>query len=122
MTTATRPNGVRSLRRWIHNDDIAYDPWGTAMAWMFAVCRVLHEIDDSLIPDEWQYRRSPVDHESIEAMAGDPDSEDDQNLEYPDGEVALMVVSDELGADGLLYWGRVLHRYLAICKLNNRDY
>jgi hypothetical protein len=115
--------GIQELRSWIRNDDIRYDPWGTAMAWGFAVCRVLDAMGED-VPDEWQYSRSPVDTETVEDMAGDPDAHPDENidLEYPDCEVALMVTSNAIDSETLLYWGEVLHRYIGLCKHHGRDY
>lgn len=40
--------------------DIKYDPWGTAMSFWFQLCDYLHFLRRTDVPDEWQYRPSPL--------------------------------------------------------------
>lgn len=35
-------------------DDHAYDPWGVAASWAFAICDLAH-VRGTDIPDEWEY-------------------------------------------------------------------
>lgn len=115
--------GVSALRHRIRMDDIKHDPWGTAMGWHSAIARVLHALDPNLVPANWEYQRSVADTADLEEIAGDPDSEDeDENLEYPDCDVALFVLGDEVDEATLIYWGNVLARYTAACKRAGRSY
>lgn len=116
--TTTEQRSLAELRWWLRATDLAHDPWGTAMSWMFAVCRVLDAMGEH-VPDEWEFRRGIGDRESVEQMAG---TLADEDADFPDCEVATMVLNEQLDADTLLWWGRVLNRYLAMCKRAGRDY
>lgn len=117
--------GIIELRRAIRLDDIRYDPWGTCTAWHFAVARVLDAMGAD-VPSEWEFRRSPADRATVEDIAGpeddDEDDDDREELEYPDADVALMVLSDETDAETLVYWGNVLDRYARLCTHHGRNY
>lgn len=121
MSTTKRP-GLSGLRSAIRLDDLKHDPWGTAMAWGFGVCTVLDVLGES-IPDEWGYRRAIGDERTLAEIGGDPGADEpEEDLEYPDCEVALMAISAQVDAETLLYWGRILHRYLGLCKRRGRAY
>lgn len=105
--TPQRPNANPILSA-MRDDDLAHDPWGTAMAWAFATCDYLHHValcDD--IPAELGY--SPA------AVAQGEGYEDEG---YPDAYIV------EMGLDTftLIQAARVLSRYLDWCKAAGVDY
>lgn len=83
-----------------HDDS---DPYGWAMSWWFAICDRLHFATDTTVPDEWQFSPSPL---------GPTSSDDEYKSEI------LQDFSDRQ----LCYVGEVLHRYVALLKLNGKDY
>ena len=59
LGTAARPN-ANPVLSWMRDDDIAGDPWGTAMAWAFAVCDYLHHVALSRRPRVVRYSPAAV--------------------------------------------------------------
>jgi hypothetical protein len=110
--------GLADLRQAIRLDDIRYDPWGTSIAWHFAVARVLHAMGEA-VPAKWEFRRAMGDTATVGDIAGD---EDDEGLEYPDADVALMVQVGIVDAETLRHWGNVLDRYNTLCRHYGRNY
>jgi hypothetical protein len=105
--TAARPNAnpVLALMR---DDDIKHDPWGTAMAWAFAVCDYLHHValsDD--VPASLDYRPAAT-------VRGEGFEEEG----YPE----QALVEAALDTYTLTVAARCLSRYLDWCKAAGRDY
>ncbi len=104
--TRSRPN-ANPVLSWMRDDDFS-DPWGTAMAWAFAVCDYLHHValcDD--IPESLGY--SPA-----ATVRGEGFEEES----YPD---ACIV---EMAADTytLVQAAKCLSRYIDWCVDAGRDY
>lgn len=109
MTTDRNSNPVLVLMR---EDDIQGDPWGTAMAWAFAIAEVLHAAGED-VPQEMQYSPSPY----VQTTAECPE-------EYPDCQVWDLLNEtpgayiDGFGAtiEQIQDAGRIIARYLDWCK------
>ncbi len=104
--TPARPNAnpVLALMR----DDDMDDPWGTAMAWAFAVCDYLYHValcDD--IPDSLGYQPA-----ATRRGAGYEEES------WPEG----ALVEAGLDTFTLIQAATVLSRYLDWCKEAGRDY
>lgn len=103
-----RPNANPVLAA-MRDDDLAGDPWGTAMAWAFGVCDYLHHValDDDAIPQSLGYRPAAV---------ATGEGFDDES--YPDAYIV------EMGLDTytLHMAAKCLSRYLDWCKAAGRDY
>ena len=52
MTATT----YQELKTEIRVDDLAHDPWGTGMSWLFSVCDVLTWERSCGTPDHWEFR------------------------------------------------------------------
>jgi len=105
--TRLRPNANPVLDA-MRDDDLGHDPWGTAMAWGFAVCDYLHHValcDD--IPAGLGY--SPA-----ATVRGEGFEEEG----YPEQYIV------EMGLDTytLVTAAKCLDRYLDWCKAAGRDY
>ena len=86
------------------------DQWGTVMQWWFAIADVLyHHAPHGTIPDAWEYRHSPV-------------CDQVDRGEYPDCDVWLMLVCDDVTVADLVYAGNVLGRFGQWLKLAGQDY
>ncbi len=83
------------------------DPWGSTIAWHFAVSDVLHEIDPELVPKSWEFTPSVFG----------------SNTEAYEYEAVCDLIKDEgIDADVLIHAGNVLARYAHILMLNGYDY
>ena len=104
--TPARPNANPILAA-MRDDDLAHDPWGTAMAWAFGVCDYLHHVALAEVPAGLGYQPAAT-------MRGE--GFDDEA--YPDAYIA------EMGLDTftLTQAAKVLDRYLDWCKAAGRDY
>lgn len=129
-------NAILAMMR---DDDIAHDPWGTAMAWGFAVCDVLYDADPNEVPAYMEYRPG-LGGSEVPTSADKPEVHRFalMDVPYETGQVwGYLHNTDAQYADDLPYWddptfaGRVcelryaarcLHRYLALCKAAGRDY
>lgn len=107
--TRDRPN-ANPVLAWMRDDDIGHDPWGTAMAWSFAVCEYLHHVAlaDEAIPESLGYSSSPVVRQG----------EGYEDESWPEGAIVEMAVDTYT----LSVAARVLSRYLDWCKAAGRDY
>lgn len=83
-----------------------YDPWGSAMGYLFAIAAVVH-VRTGDTPDSWQYRPSP--------LLGAEILEDD-DVDYE------TIEAREHPTDVLIDAGNVLNRYVAILRRHGRDY
>ncbi len=108
MTTRLSTPGYRLLRDAYNATFDGHDPWGSNIAWLFAVAEFLtHEGNGA--PEGWDFRDSPL-HQGW-APEG-----------YPD-EILAELAEDRLFtvADAELF-GEVLSRYDAILRSAGRDY
>jgi len=87
----------------VREDDLRGDPWGTAMAWHFAIADRLWA-DGHYVPAEWQYSHGA-------SAWTEPEADDFYGTECV-GQ----------SAEDLLHAGNVLHRFEALCVLAGRDY
>ena len=120
-TQSNRPN-KNYILDCMRDDDIAGDPWGTAMSWAFAVAETLTVIGAD-VPSELGYQPSPyVRVEDIETY--EPES-------YPDSEVWAYLNVDASGmwdADTearvteVQTAGKCLHLYIELCREAGLDY
>lgn len=102
-------NPVLTLMR---EDDLKGDPWGTAMAWGFAVCEVLYAAGE-VVPGELDFRPSPLVRVSDAVPEEWPDSDVWHLLHRTEGhwvEPGYGASVAELQAAA-----RVLARYLDVC-------
>ena len=110
--TRERPNANPVLAM-MREDDWRHDPWGTAMAWAYAVCEYLHHIAlaDEAIPASLGYSPAPFSPRG------------DDTFEPEDGDFASACLV-EMAADTytLSVAARVLSRYLDWCKAAGKDY
>jgi hypothetical protein len=106
--TAARPN-ANPVLAWMRDDDIAGDPWGTAMAWAFAVCEYLHHValDDDAIPASLGYSSAAVRQ-----------GEGFEDESWPEGALVEMAVDTFT----LHTAAKCLSRYLDWCKAAGLDY
>ena len=95
---------------YMRDDDLAHDPWGTAMAWAFGVAEVLNARSED-VPEELEFQPSPFVRTSTE-----------QPEEYPDSEVWRLLHDGEVTSTDLQFAGRCLARYLDWCRTAGRDY
>lgn len=106
--TRKRPNANPVLDA-MRDDDLGGDPWGTAMAWGFAVCDYLHHVAlaDDAIPAGLGYRPAAT-------RVGEGFDDDS----WPEGYLI------EMGLDTytLSVAARCLDRYLDWCKAAGVDY
>lgn len=110
----TRTDGYLALADEYVLDD-AGDPWGTVMAWWFAIAGTL-AADGEDVPPAWQYRRSPIDRRDVAEMAEGEDSD------HTEAMVAGGYLDGLWTADDLRAFGDVLDRYASWCKLAGVDY
>lgn len=108
--TPGRPN-ANPILSMMREDDLKGDPWGTAMAWAFAVCEYLHHValSDVAIPASLDYFPSPV------VRQGEGFAEEEGYAERYISEAALDTYTLSVAA-------RCLSRYLDWCKAAGRDY
>jgi len=104
--TATMPNANPILAE-MRLDDLAGDPWGTAMSWAFACAEYLHHVALAPVPAELDYRPA--------AVAQGEGYEEEGHPEQVIVELALDTFTVTMAA-------RVLSRYLDWCKAAGRDY
>jgi hypothetical protein len=83
------------------------DPWGSAVAWHFAIADVLTEIDPALVPDAWEFQPS-VFGSNTEA--------------YEYQAVCDLIKDDGIEPDVLIHAGNVLARYTMLLSLAGYDY
>lgn len=96
---------------YMREDDIKHDPWGTAMNAGFAVCEAMY-LAEQTIPNEWAFRASPL----LSSLIGD-------GAQYLIDEYGYL--GEEVNGadeDDLLYAGRVIHRYINLCRKAGKDY
>jgi hypothetical protein len=104
--TAARPN-ANPVLAWMRDDDIAHDPWGTAMAWEFAVCDYLHHVALTDPPEECGYQSAAV-------RQGEGYEEEG----WPAGAIVEMAADTYT----LAMAARILSRYVGWCVAAGRDY
>lgn len=103
----------------IRQDDLAGDPWGTAVSHAMGLCEALTYVgrrdgDDRFeeaIPAEVRYVCGPMGP----AVARDPSC-------YPDQIYVEMLDRETLSPEVANYVLRVLDRYMSFAKLAGRDY
>lgn len=139
--TLTRPNANHILN--IMRDDDLSDPWGTAMAWGFAVAEVLYDADPNMVPPELGYRPGIAGPEVPNGM-DEPNRITLRDIPYETAAVYCWLHSidemadpEALDVNTLPYWSdssfdrraeelrfaaKCLHRYLEWCKAAGRDY
>lgn len=109
----SRPNSNYILQL-MRDDDIAYDPWGTAMAWAFGCAETL-DVLGADVPDELGYQPSP--YVNVE------DADTYQPESYPDSEVwSYLQAGGEAAVADVQFAARCLHRYIDWCKAAGKDY
>lgn len=104
-----RPN-KNLILQYMRDDDIAGDPWGTGMAWGFAIAEVLHGADED-VPDELEFVPSPFVAVS-----------DERPEEWPDVEVWDLLHNGEITVSDLQTAGKCLHLYIELARQAGRDY
>lgn len=112
MTTSK--NLILNLMR---EDDIAHDPWGTAMAWGFAVCEVLYAAGEE-VPRTLDYLPSPYVALSTERPEEFPDCVVWDALH----DASAWVSGTTISVEDVQYAGLIIGRFLDWCKLAGRDY
>jgi len=85
----------------LKQDDIRYDPWGTAMSAFFDVCEELYR-QGEYIPFEWQFSAGA-------AGVGDPDTYFAKEIEGSN-------------PDELIKFGNLMHRYTEMLRRAGRSY
>ena len=143
MTTAlgtrARPN-ANPILSMMRDDDIAHDPFGTAMSWLGSVCDVLYDADPNMVPHECGY--SPgMGGPEVPNGSGEPEPYRItlHDLSWETGEVWYWLHADDgtTDADDLAYWSdptfearaqtlrqtaRALSLYVDLCREAGRAY
>lgn len=114
--TARTTEGYADLRAMYVIDADPGDPWGTCMAWRFAIAGTLAAADED-VPPAWQYRRSPVDNRDVEEMAAEWSGSDHAEMTVAGGYLDGLWDADDLRS-----FGEILSRYAAWCRAAGRDY
>lgn len=97
----------RAILHEIRGDDIHHDPWGTAMAWHFAIADCLgHGWGPPYPPADWGYS-SPMG----------PDENDPRFRALEE-----MLHAGTVSSEDLLRVGNILHRYERVLERAGRDY
>lgn len=99
------PKPINTLLR---EDDLAYDPWGTALAHEFGIAHTLYWLGEN-IPSEWRFKPG-----GMTGLEPPPD--------YPDCEYVEMIEAGDVTPDDLRYAGTVLSRFVALCARKGRSY
>lgn len=99
--------GYRSLHSQFDMTFDPGDPWGSAMAWRFAVADALYHTGSD-IPDAWAYRHGPI-------CQGDDD-------DFTSELVRETLAEGEVGSDDLRAFGDALDRYSRQLSRAGRDY
>lgn len=100
---------TRALLAEIRADDIDHDPWGTAMAWHFAIADSIDPYGPPYVPASWGYRQA----------LGGPDED------APEYETVQQLIATEdvhTVARDLIYVGNVLLRFERVCELKGKSY
>lgn len=79
------------------------DHWGNCMQWLFAVCDYLTFETDECVPDNWQFRPSP--------LGADEDDFNYQTLKELD-----------VPSEDVLHFGSLLVRFSELLKRKGLDY
>ena len=82
------------------------DPWGSAVAWHFAVADVILSIDPDAIPPFWEFQPSPF-------------GADTEAYEY---QAILEAMAEGATLGHLIHAGNVLARYTLLLSLAGYDY
>ncbi len=90
----------------IREDDISYDPFGTALAWQFAIADVLSEWGPPYVPASWEH------HNPFGPGTGT----------YAYQDLAAMMQADEITGRDLIRAGNVCKRIVSICHRNGKSY
>lgn len=101
----------------VRGDDIYHDPYGTSLAWVFAVCGVLEALGE-YIPPHWGYSRGPSAPLTFEEIRDFPDEYERERWLLED----LAPDNGLINVEDLLYAGEVLHRYIRILGVQGRTY
>ena len=109
MSNRLATPGYRNLR-FEFNTAYSGDAWGEAMSWWFAIAELLYHAGETL-PDEWQFRDSPM-HAADGWM--------------PEGytEETLCELLDEgyCTLDDIKTFGEVINRWAGLLKAAGLDY
>lgn len=97
----------RDILAMVREDDIRHDPWGTALAWWFAIADLMVEWAPPYPPADWQFRQ---------AMGG----ADTEAWGYR--ELSPMLERGEITTHDLLRAGNILARYTRVCELAGVSY
>lgn len=95
------------------------DPWGSTLAWWFAVGEILYHSGPSLVPASWKFRDAPA-HEGMDRHAYLDFSADDES--YQDIEIGALMDAGTVTCADLLAFGTVLTRYANLLKMAGKDY
>lgn len=79
------------------------DPWGNTMGWLFAIADYLHFETEIEVPEEWEFRPSPL------GVGTEEDAYEWQALK-------------EAEPEAILPFGRLLWRYRGYLKFKKKDY
>lgn len=85
----------------------AGDPWGSNIAWLFAIADVIYEINPEQVPAEWEFRPSPF-------------GADTESYEY--NAICDLIKDEGIDVDVILHAGRVLNRYDNLLRLAGMNY
>lgn len=127
MSRKSRPNSNYILQV-MRDDDIAGDPFGTAMSWAFSCAENLAAFGAE-VPSELGYRmgaggpcvESYSDFEVAEYLGAEVDHE----TETANFDPEVATISDDVFQDRIAevqFAGRCLHRYIDWCKAAGKDY
>lgn len=83
------------------------DPWGSGMSWLFAVCDYLTFETNECVPDEWQFKPSP--------LGANEDCFYYQTLRH-------LAFERYIAIDDVLHFGSLLVRFSSLLKRKNLDY
>ncbi len=105
MTAITATRGYKELRGLYNMDDNEGDLWGNTKEWWFCVTEVMYH-NNLAMPPEWLHEDSPL-HD---------DTYLDEDLAWPESELADLYRDKRVTMQDLLTFGRVLTKYLELLR------
>jgi hypothetical protein len=100
--------GYKALRTEYNLSFDGHDPWGSNIAWLFAIAEFLHH-EGNDTPEGWQFRDSPA-HDGWQPEG------------YPDEMLADMWAEGEFTVEDAETFGEVLNRYDELLRKAGKNY
>ena len=106
-----RSEGYMALRSAYKESFDTGDPWGSNIAWLFALAEYLTHETTMGVPAAWEFTDSPVHHDDTWWEEGEPDST-----------IKEMDENGEFEPQDAWEFGDVLSRYDNLLRLAGKNY